>query len=213
MANSIFRTSQIKDKTPRTTNRFNLRFSDLNTVLANARNQSIEGETVNRFNAFLGAAGASETVMKQNLELSLASVTIPSVELEAVDVYRFNDSVKHITRFSPMQDMSVAFYDYIDGSASAIMQIWHGLIGDKKSGAINFKSQYVCGTAHLFDYGPKAPGENSGEEVYYAKYEIRNLYPRTIELGDFSYESAEVRKVTVQFACDGVFPVEYRGSV
>jgi len=214
MAN-IFRTSNINTKTPRTTNRFTLRFESIQQIMTRARDLTAAGNAAgNRFSRLTAAAGGVG-VISNNLELSLASVTIPSVEIEVADVYRFNDSVKHVTRFASMQDMTATFYDYIDGSASAIMQIWHGLVGDKETGAINFKSQYIAQAA-LYDFGPMTPSStedfpsDSSVERPLAQYAIRNVYPRSIELGDFSYESAEVRKITVQFACDGVYPVLYR---
>lgn len=214
MAN-IFRTSNINTKTPRTTNRFTLRFESIQQIMQRAQSLTAAGNAAgNRF-ARLTAAAGGVGVISNNLELSLASVTIPSVEIEVSDVYRFNDSVKHVTRFAPMQDMTATFYDYIDGSASAIIQIWHGLVGDKETGAINFKSQYIT-QAKLYDFGPMTPSStedfpsNSSVEAPIATYSIRNVYPRSIELGDFSYESAEVRKITVQFACDGVYPDSYR---
>jgi hypothetical protein len=219
MAN-IFRTSGINRRTPKTTNRFSLRFVGLTEVMGRAENLPGTATNPNRFNRLKAAwTGTTNDKITDALELSLASVTVPAVEIEIADVYRFNDSVKHITRFAPMQDLTISFYDYVTGSASAIMQTWHGLVGDKSTGAISFKNQYICQAARLYEYGPMTPSPETNYEKSPASgpdespisvYEIRNVYPRQIELGDFTYETADVRKITVQFACDGIYPISFR---
>lgn len=210
---SLFQTNTVRAKTPRMTHRYSLRFEGLQKVLDYAKSRNNPGDvytntkgTGNRYNQLLSAIGNNPS---DSLELSLLSVSVPSIELESVDLWRFQDSVKHVTRFAPMGDMTATFYDYINGSASAIMYIWHGLVGDKRTGAISFKEEYVLPSARLIEYGPKAPVQAEGSEERFAEHVILNLYPKTIELGEHSYESADVRKVTVQFGLEGIYPDYY----
>ncbi len=212
---SLFQTNTVRAKTARMTHRYSLRFEGLQGILETAKNRNQaqdaytgnDGVTGNRYAHLLGAIGANPV---DALELSLLSVSVPSIELEMVDAWRFQDSVKHVTRFAPMGDMTVTFYDYISGSASAIMYIWHGLVGDKRTGAISFKEEYVLPSARLIEFGPKAPAQTEGSEDRFAEHVLVNLFPKTIELGEHSYENGEIRKVTVQFGLEGIYPDYYK---
>jgi hypothetical protein len=147
--------------------------------------------------------------LSDTLELALNSVSVPPMEMETADAWRFHDSAKHTVRFAPMGDMTTTFYDYISGSASAIMLVWQSMVGERKSGAIGFKEDYVLPEAELLEFGPIAPAEEN--PTPYGIHQVVNLYPKSIELGEFSYETAEVRKVTVQFAVEAVYPKKMIG--
>ncbi len=218
MAN-IFQTAAIKSKTPRMSHRFSLRFAGLENILslANRRNDryTYSAETTatqpkNRYQHLVPAFNAVPGEAIKELELSLLSVSIPSNEMETVEIARFHDTVKHISKFSTIADMEVSFYDYISGSASAIMSVWHGMVGDRRTGTISYKNEYILPMARLIEYGPTAPGEIDNP-IPLAEHAIINLYPKSINLGEHSYESAEVRKVMVTFAVDNVFPLYYNG--
>ena len=212
---NIFQTAAIKSKTPRMAHRFSLEFTGLNDIMANAAlradTYTFNGASNNRYNNLVNAINTeSSSTISEVLELSLLSVSMPSNEMETVEVSRFHDTVKHISKFSSMPDMEVSFYDYISGSASAIMSVWHGMVGDRRTGAISYKKEYILPMARLVEYGPTAPGEgNSPEKI--AEHAIINLYPKSVNLGEHSYEGAEIRKVQVTFALDNVFPLYYRG--
>lgn len=219
MAN-IFQTAQIKSKTPRMSHRYSLKFDGLSDVLglAQLRRDTYTStvanltEAKNRYQHLAPAFdSANVTRIAEQLELSLLSVSLPSNEMETVEVSRFHDTVKHISKFSSMPDMEVSFYDYVQGSASAIMSVWHSMVGDRRSGAISYKSEYVLPIARLIEYGPTAPAEGDNPTPI-AEHAIINLYPKSVNLGEHSYETAEVRKVQVTFAVDNVFPLYYTGT-
>lgn len=212
---NFLNTSSIRSKTARQTNRFLLEFTGLTTLLGKITTSTAIPQAVkDRYNNLSPnfSADGSET----NLKLSLLSVSVPSTEMEVVDIARFHDTVKQTTRFTPQADMQVVFYDYVDGSASAIMYAWHGVVGERSSGALGYKEDYVLGTASLLEYGPTAPAEGNTSGTVFtpdpkiiAEHKIINLYPKTIELGEHSYETAEVRKVTVTFGLDAIYPYKY----
>ena len=163
---------------------------------------------------FRGTSGGKPSEV---LDLSLLSCTIPAFEFETGDVNRYNDSIKHITKFSPVNDMSTAFYDYINGSATSIMLAWQSKVGFKLTGEIGYKSQYTC-DMDLYVYGPNRPGYKvndgtvTGNDTDRADYEllmqfkIFNAYPRSVDIGEFSYDNAEIKKVQVQFGYDMIVP-------
>ena len=89
--------------------------------------------------------------------------------------------------------------------------MWHGLVGDKKTGAMGYKEDYVVPEADFFVFGPDAPGfENLDPSIPIEQHRIINLYPKSVELGEHSYEGGEIRKVVVSFVFDNIFPVAYR---
>jgi hypothetical protein len=215
---SLFQIGTVNFKTPRMSHRYSLRFEGLDAVIARAQASQltlIDSGTVtgNIFTRLSPAAGGTGATMSRNLELSLLSVTVPPIEMETVEISRFHDTSKHISKFTTMGDMNVTFYDYVDGSASAVLYIWQSLVGDKRTGAISYKGEYILAGARLTEYGPKAPAQGEGEEYILAEHQMVNIYPKSIDIGEHSYEGAEVRKVQVTFSIDNIYPVYYRGSV
>lgn len=229
MATNIFDTRNIIKQTPKIGNRFLLTpdKTQLDSIITKSKIKKlnyaiggddgvfgITGEKVNAKNNFGRPADI--------LNLSLLSCTIPAFEFEVGDVNRFNDTVKHITKFSAVNDMSSVFYDYINGSATSIMLAWQACVGFKLTGEIGYKSQYVC-DMDLYVYGPNRPGyitkalssgdtlanfTDSAENELLMQFKILNAYPRSVDIGEFSYDSAEIKKVTVQFGYDMIVPIK-----
>lgn len=218
--NNIFQVERIRNEQTINTNRWSLQFKGLNTILDAAANSPLQAIR-DRYEATQIAFNrqGSNLTLETVLELSLFSVSLPSVKLETQDISRFNDTIKAVTKFAPMDEMQVVFWDYVDGSASAIMQMWHALVGDKVTGAIGFKSDFVLRQAYFYVYGPDAPGytgetiegyegmTDDGNIPFLQKYEVWNLFPNSVELGEHS-DSGEARKVTCSFTCDNIFPVK-----
>jgi hypothetical protein len=214
---NIFQISQVRYKTPRMSHRFSLKFTGMDKIitLAQARidkyTVSGSGSTSakNRYEWLQPALGGSSvTDIQGALELALLSCNLPATEMEVVEASRFHDTARHISKFQTQGDMECTFYDYIQGSASAIMFVWQGLVGDRRTGAISYKSEYALPLAKLIEYGPTAPAEGASPRPL-AEHAVINLYPKTVNLGEHSYESAQIRKVTVTFACDNIFPLYY----
>jgi len=208
---NVLRTYSVSKETTRNTNRFTLVFGNaLTTIINNA--QFYVGGVGERYQGLKSALKFPNISIDKTLELSLLSVSIPSIELDTQDVFKFNDSYKSITKFAPTNEMAITFYDYVSGSASAIMLIWHALCGDKKTGAIGYKEDYVIPECDFFVFGPDAPAfENLDPSIPIEQHRIINLYPKNIELGEHSFESGEIRKVTVNFLFDNIYPVAYKG--
>ena len=220
-SNNIFDTRNIIKETPKMGNRFLLTVNNtqLEKIIFGSASDSVKKAKVYRLSEL---SGGSEKVFKGNsnpsdvLNLSLLSCTVPAFEFETGDVNRYNDTIKHITKFSAVNDMSTSFYDYINGSATAIMLAWQSKVGFKLTGEIGYKSQYTC-DLDLFVYGPNRPGyrASSADGVNYndtpsndllMQFKIFNAYPRSVDIGEFSYDSAEIKKVQVQFGYDMIVP-------
>jgi len=223
MATNIFDTRNIIRETPKIGNRFLLSpdRAQLDTIInGKAADSSSKATPAAKFKRLNSLNGGDEAVFKGKdggnptdvLNLSLISATIPAFEFETGDVNRFNDTVKHITKFTAPGDMSTSFYDYINGSATSIMMAWQSKVGFKLTGEINYKYQYVC-DMDLFVYGPNRPGYkvnkdgiDSPEIDLLMHFKIFNAWPRSVDIGEFSYDNAEIKKVQVQFAYDMIVP-------
>jgi hypothetical protein len=195
--------------------RFSLKFNGLNKIMkiAEARVDRYKFDTQetakNRYQWLKEAFTNSQE--EQQLELALLSCNLPATDMEVVEASRFHDTARHISKFQTQGDMECSFYDYISGSASALMFVWQGLVGDRRTGAISYKYEYALPNARLIEYGPTAPAEGDAP-VPLAEHMIVNLYPKTVNLGEHSYESAQIRKVSVTFACDNIFPLYYKNT-
>ena len=263
MATNIFDTRHIINQTPKMGNRFLLtadgtRLGDIVNGSPTSTTSTVNGtvtttlgvtQPISKMKKMNQLAGGNDEVFgsvkdanKKTvdiLNLSLLSCTIPAFEFESAEINHFNDSIKHITKFSASNDMSAVFYDYINGSSAAIMLAWQTAVGFKLTGEINYKKKYTC-DMDLFVYGPNRPGYRvfkdatiskggTSQEPTYSKanggsqdsdqpqYEllmqlkIINAYPRSVDLSDYSYDAAEIKKVTVQFGYDMIIP--YKNKV
>jgi len=218
MANNIFDTRNIIKETPKTGNRFLLAPdpTTINTIVINSPlYKLLEKTSSSHIKTIFKGNGSDTTGISDVLNLSLLSATIPAFEFETGDVNHFNDTVKHLTKFTAPGDMSTSFYDYINGSATTIMLAWQSMVGFKLTGELGYKEDYVC-DMDLFVYGPNRPGLSSGNDTVGSnalmQYKILNAWPRSVDIGDFSYDNAEIKKVMVQFAYDMVMPVMIRGE-
>lgn len=207
MAN-LLSTGGVRNETTRNSHRFSLVFNGLDTVLDRAKNSNL-ALVREKYNGLNSAFQKTGWTVAQTLELSLLSVTIPNIEIEMEDIHRFNDSFKALTKFAPVTEMTVQFYDYINGSPTAIIEAWRALCGDKRSGAIGFKEDYALSEANFFLYGPQAPAEEF--PTPFETWVVINLYPKSIDIGEHSYEGGGVRKITCQFLFDNLYLKESIG--
>jgi len=213
MGKNIFQVKRVNQQQTINSHRFSIRFVGLKNLLMKAQDSNMMPHLRKRFAAVQGALGKGDEI-GESLEVALVSANIPQVQIEINDVPRFNDHVKQTTRFAAMEDFEVTFMDYVNGSASAILQLWHAFVGDKETGAMGFKQDFVLPEAEFLVYGPDAPGyevSSSSEIPYLQKYAIINLFPRAINLGEHTSETPDPRRVTGTFVCDNVFPVDIRG--
>jgi hypothetical protein len=218
-ANNIFDTRNIIKETPKTGNRFLLTADStkLLTIVQGSPLYKLLCSTSGQDNAKMIFGGVTSTLsgtnIKSVLDLSLLSCTIPSFEFESTDLNHFNDSVKHLSKFSANNDMSATFYDYINGSSTSIMLAWQSAVGFKLTGQMGYKDDYVC-DMDLYLYGPNRPGyvatTDSAENGAIMQYKILNAWPRSVDVGEFSYDGAEIKKVTVQFSYDVIVPYKIR---
>jgi hypothetical protein len=222
MSNNIFDTRNIIKETPKVGNRFLLTANPtrLNSIILNSPlykllcSTSTPPQVAQVFGGVM-SGDMVETSMSQVLDLSLLSCTIPSFEFESTELNHFNDTVKHLSKFSTINDMSATFYDYINGSSTMIMLAWQSRVGFKLTGEMGYKDDYVC-DMDLHLYGPNRPGVILEDENYSSgsltQYKILNAWPRSVEVGDFSYDGAEIKKVTVQFSYDVIVPFRISGE-
>lgn len=211
MAGNIFRISKVTNEQTINTNRFSIRFIGLKDLLLIKAPASPLPGVKKRYQMVKNAIGTDPATQ---LEISLVSASFPAVSLEVDNIPRFNDFVKAVKKFEAIEELTVNFMDYVNGSASAILLLWHAFVGDKETGAIGFKQDFVLPRAEFYVYGPDAPGysdeycdDNNGPP-YLQKYEIVNLFPRAIKFPEHSADASDPRKIEATFVCDNIYPIE-----
>lgn len=219
---NIFRTANINKQQTRNHNRFTVRFGNALTQLIQkaSQYQASGGNTIGRaigpkgrYDALKSALNFTNVSVDQTLELSLLSCSVPQIEIDHQEIHKFNDHVKSLTKFATLGEMTVTFYDYIQGSSSAIMFIWHALCGDKSTGAIGYKEDYILENASLLMYGPDAPAfDTIPDSAVIEEHEIVNMYPKSIDIGEHTFESGDARKLSVTFIIDNIYPIRYSGT-
>lgn len=234
IADNIFQIRSITNAQTINTNRFSIRFEGLTTKLINTgaadsalgdRRPDLQDKYNILKDAWDNAPRAFEvndgfttstTVLEDVLEISLFSASVPNVQIETQTLNRFNDGVKAPTRFAEMEDFTISFYDYVNGSASAAIQYWQAFVGNKHTGAIGFKTDYILPEAYFYMYGPDAPGSSDSNEArkrWIQAYSLVNIYPKQVNLGEHTMEGGEARKVEVIFNLDNIYPVGARSYV
>lgn len=209
---NIFQIRKITNEQTINVNRWNLRFIGLTDKLLNKAPTSPLFGVRDRYEAVKNALGGDPAT---SLEISLVSSNFPAVGVEIGEIPRFNDRIKMATKFSDLGMLTVSFIDYVNGSASAILSLWQAFVADKRTGAIGFKQDFVLPKAEFYVYGPDAPGYNdefcdaNDGPPWLQKYEIVNLWPSKVTMPEHA-DSADVRKVSVDFVIDNIYPVGIR---
>jgi hypothetical protein len=221
MSNNIFDTRNIIKETPKIGNRFLLTAdaTTLRSIVTASPLYKLITKTSNSSLGMIFQGNGGDSGYSDVLNLSLLSATIPAFEFEAAELNHFNDTVKHLSKFSTVNDMNATYYDYINGSATAIMLAWQSMVGFKLTGEMGYKEDYVC-DMDLYVYGPNRPGitpsnsagTDSPEIEALMQYKILNAWPRSVDVGDFSYDNTEIKKVIVQFSYDIIVPVLIRSE-
>lgn len=214
---NIFRIKHVINEQTINVNRWSIRFIGLRDIINAAANSPLPNVR-KRYEMVRGILGPD---VETTLEIALASSNFPTIGLETAQISRFNDQFRTVTKFTLIDELSIDFWDYVNGSASAIMMLWQAMVGDKESGAIGFKQDYVLKNAEFYVYGPDAPAYdiNGTNDIlnpntppveklpYLQKYKLVNLYPLKISMPSHS-DSGEPRKITVNFNVDNVYPIE-----
>jgi hypothetical protein len=205
---------EVNKEQTKNSNHFSLEFTGLDKIVERARTHrfpSVRGLYQGVVTSLRNSRFADDQIsgIAKTLELSLHSISsLPDPQIETQAIPRFNDSVRAITKFAEMEDMTVSFFDYVNGSTTGIMELWKAMVGDKFSGAMGFKEEFILPTAYLYTYGPDAPGYEESVPPYLEKRRIVNLFPKQVNKGEFSYESGDARKIEVTFSVDSVYLVQ-----
>lgn len=203
----IYQTAANTKSQTKQSHRYTLQFNGLDAVMNRAKNSPLQAVR-NRYTALEPAFLRAGWSLAETLELGLLSVQVPQIQIASEDVHRFNDSFKQLTKFEPIQEFQVVFYDFVNGSASAIINAWWALCGEKGTGAIGYKEDYLLESARFKSFGPQAPAEDV--PVAHDEYDVISLYPTNVDLGEHSYENGAVRRVTCSFVCDNFVPIAAR---
>lgn len=93
-------------------------------------NNLMEPKRTNRYELIFGADDSTDT-----LRLTCNSASIPSIEIEAVDVHRIHNKYRVAGSKVTYGDVNLKFYDYVDNSAAEAIHNWHKKVYNRDTGA------------------------------------------------------------------------------
>ncbi len=94
-----------------------------------------------------------ELLLTDNLRLTCKSVTIPTIQVEEVDIHRMHNYYKVAGSKIEYTDVTVVFYDFVDGLAETAVEAWHNSIYNVNTSLMGFPQSYKQNVTLLI-YGP-----------------------------------------------------------
>lgn len=102
-----------------------------------------EPKRVNRF----------ELLLTDELRLTCNSCSIPSIDIDAVDVHRMHNKYKVAASKVSYGDVTVKFYDFVDNTAANALKEWHRQVYDLDTSLMGYPKDYKRDITLLM-YGP-----------------------------------------------------------
>lgn len=94
-----------------------------------------------------------ELLLSEELRLTCNSVSIPSIDLEQVEIHRMHN--KYLVSGSKVSygEVTVKFYDFVDNTAANALKEWHRQIYDIDTSLMGYPKDYKRDITILM-YGP-----------------------------------------------------------
>lgn len=135
------------------------------------------------------------------LTLSIANFPLPKVQTN-INAIAYLNEIRKFAGNTMQEDMNVSFHDYVDRKVANALWKWHYLIHDPTSGRKSPKTKYAL-TGYIQCTGPTDDGVGQTFE-----YDIYNIWPAALDMGDIDYNSDEPVRINVHFAVDKIVPKE-----
>jgi len=134
----------------------------------------------------------------QNLMISVASFTAPSVSLQIIPVAYGNNKVK-FAGTPEFQDSSITFNDFIGINVCKLLSAWFAQAYNVKTQKIGLKSNYAK-QGYLIEYAP--------DGTMARQWELANCWLSSLAIGDFSQEGNSMRTVSATLTYDYAIPLD-----
>jgi len=135
---------------------------------------------------------------KEILMLSLKSIDMPNGRSVAIEKIPYlNGDIKHPGKVGDLGDLSVTFYDYIDGRTREILHKWFDLVHDEKTG-LGLPSALIKTNAHMVLFGR--------DGIARATYFLKGIWPtQEPSIPSIDFSNGTIVTMAITFAVDFMF--------
>lgn len=133
------------------------------------------------------------------LKLSVKSFDAPNISVSNIEVAYANNKTK-FAGVPSFEGGSVTFNDFLGIDTERILMGWFKQVYNPISQRIGRATDYKK-VAFMIEYDP------TGE--FYRAWQLNGLWIASIQLGNFSQDSNNVREISCNFNYDNCFPIDY----
>lgn len=134
------------------------------------------------------------------LTLSLANFPLPKVQTN-INAIAYLNELRKFAGNTMQEDMNVSFHDYVDRGVANILWNWHFAIHNPRTGQKSSKAMYAKNG--MLEATAPSDGTQVGQTY---TYDIYNVWPAMLDMGDIDYNSDEPVRINVHFAVDKIVP-------
>lgn len=133
----------------------------------------------------------------QNLKLAVRSISMPELNMEVDEIKQNNISTK-IPRNPTCGDATITFYDAIGVNVEKIIMDWYENIFNPRTQSFGYTKNFKA-DMYVLQY--------SSDNTYMRVWKLKNVFPKSISIPDFSYEDKSLKTITVNFAVEYAYPL------
>ena len=135
-----------------------------------------------------------ELIIDDSLRLTCKSISMPKINLEKTEIHRMHNLYKVSGSKITYDDITCAFYDFVDNGAAQYIDNWHTQIYDIGTSLMGFPSTYKKNLTVVV-YAP----DHSIVETW----TLVGAWPMTISRKDLSWEDGNGhQEITITLAID-----------
>ncbi len=165
--------------------------------VSSAPSANFEPQRMN--SATLSIWGLDAFGYRDTLTLAIANFPLPKVQTN-INAIAYLNEIRKFAGNTVQEDMNVSFHDFVDRGVAMTLWKWHYLIHNPTTGAKSSKVAYAK-NAYIKATGPTSDGIGTPFE-----YDVYNLWPAMLDMGDIDYNSDEPVRINVHFAVDKIVP-------
>jgi hypothetical protein len=125
-----------------------------------------------------------------------SQVTLPQWDVNQLE-YRHVNRVNKIAGSASVTELTVTVYDVLDPQIFDAVYYWYQGVWNPQDGLIGYAGRYK-GTATITQYDVMGMAVRS--------WEMEGVWPKSVNLGDLSYDDAAVLTFEATFSVDIIYP-------
>lgn len=126
------------------------------------------------------------------IKLAVASGFAPQESNDPITISYFGEE-RHVAGKAKFRAQSMTCVDYVDEPVLSSIMEWRKMVYDARSGAIKYATSYKKQAAVQM---------TDGEGGAMRTWQIEGIWPNSVTHGQFSYQSNDTAKVTVELTYD-----------